>query len=67
LTGEKYKNDIEQDLREGTQAGVTGTPGFFINGSFCQDRSQRKSLHIWLMRNYRGRNKRIFYTLASSK
>lgn len=32
LTGEKYKNEIEQDLHEGMQAGITGTPGFFING-----------------------------------
>jgi protein-disulfide isomerase len=32
LLGEKYKAEIEQDLREGMQAGVNGTPGFFING-----------------------------------
>lgn len=32
LTGGKFKNEIEQDLREGMQAGVNGTPGFFING-----------------------------------
>lgn len=32
LTGEKYKNEIDQDLHEGMQAGITGTPGFFING-----------------------------------
>ena len=32
LTGEKYKTEIDQDLREGMQAGITGTPGFFING-----------------------------------
>src|SRR5260370_434148 len=32
LTAEKYKAEIDQDLREGMQAGVTGTPGFFING-----------------------------------
>jgi len=32
LTGEKYKAEIDQDLREGMQAGVNGTPGFFING-----------------------------------
>lgn len=32
LTGEKYKADIDKDLQEGRKAGVTGTPGFFING-----------------------------------
>jgi len=32
LTTEKYKSEIDQDLREGTQAGITGTPGFAING-----------------------------------
>jgi len=31
LTAEKYKTEIDQDLREGMQAGITGTPGFFIN------------------------------------
>jgi protein-disulfide isomerase len=32
LSNEKYRGDIEKDSREGTQAGITGTPGFFING-----------------------------------
>jgi protein-disulfide isomerase len=32
LTSEKYKADIDKDLQEGKNAGVTGTPGFFING-----------------------------------
>ena len=32
LTSEKYKADIEKDAQEGRKAGVTGTPGFFING-----------------------------------
>jgi len=32
LTNGKYRADVERDLHEGTQAGVTGTPGFFING-----------------------------------
>lgn len=32
LTSEKYKAEIDQDLREGMQAGINGTPGFFING-----------------------------------
>jgi protein-disulfide isomerase len=28
----KYLADVQHDLQEGTQAGVSGTPGFFING-----------------------------------
>jgi protein-disulfide isomerase len=32
LTTGKYRADIEKDSREGTQAGITGTPTFFING-----------------------------------
>lgn len=32
LTSEKYKSDIAKDLEAGTKAGVSGTPGFFING-----------------------------------
>jgi protein-disulfide isomerase len=32
LTSEKYKADIDKDAQEGRKAGVTGTPGFFING-----------------------------------
>jgi protein-disulfide isomerase len=32
LTSEKYKAQIDKDLEEGRKAGVTGTPGFFING-----------------------------------
>ena len=32
ITSEKYKNAIDTDLQEGAEAGVEGTPGFFING-----------------------------------
>lgn len=32
LTNQKYKADIDKDIQEGRKAGVTGTPGFFING-----------------------------------
>jgi protein-disulfide isomerase len=28
----KFKDTVEADLKEGTEAGVTGTPAFFING-----------------------------------
>lgn len=34
LTGGKFKAQVEQDVQEGTNAGVIGTPGFFINGEF---------------------------------
>ncbi len=34
LTSEKYKAQIQQDSQEGMRAGVSGTPGFFINGIF---------------------------------
>ena len=30
----KFKTQIELDLQDGTRAGVSGTPGFFINGVF---------------------------------
>jgi protein-disulfide isomerase len=30
----KFRGPVEEDIRAGTQAGVTGTPGFFINGVF---------------------------------
>jgi protein-disulfide isomerase len=30
----KFKAQVEDDVREGMQAGVSGTPGFFINGIF---------------------------------
>ena len=32
LTSEKYNAAIDKDLQEGRKAGVSGTPGFFING-----------------------------------
>ncbi|PYV01094.1 MAG: hypothetical protein DMG26_14295 [Acidobacteria bacterium] len=32
LTSGKYKADIDKDLDAGRKAGVSGTPGFFING-----------------------------------
>ena len=34
LSGEKYKAQIQQDSQEGMRAGVSGTPGFFVNGIF---------------------------------
>ena len=32
LTSGKYKAEIDKDLEAGRKAGVSGTPGFFING-----------------------------------
>jgi protein-disulfide isomerase len=32
VDGHRYKNQIDQDIKEGNEAGVTGTPAFFING-----------------------------------
>lgn len=32
LDSQKYKNQVETDLRTGASVGVTGTPTFFING-----------------------------------
>jgi protein-disulfide isomerase len=34
LGGEKFKAQIQQDSQDGMRAGVSGTPGFFINGIF---------------------------------
>lgn len=43
LTGEKYKTDIEKDLNEGMGAGITGTPGFLINGIFVSGAQPEES------------------------
>jgi protein-disulfide isomerase len=34
LSGGKYKTQVELDSQDGRRLGVTGTPGFFINGVF---------------------------------
>jgi protein-disulfide isomerase len=34
ITSRKYKAQIEQDEQDGRRAGLSGTPGFFINGVF---------------------------------
>jgi protein-disulfide isomerase len=34
ISSEKYKAQVQQDSQDGMRAGVTGTPGFFINGFF---------------------------------
>ena len=32
LTSGKYRNEVQNDFKEGQEAGVQGTPTFFING-----------------------------------
>lgn len=34
LDNEQFRSEIEADMNDGIEAGVTGTPGFFINGRF---------------------------------
>jgi len=34
ITSEKYKVQIQQDNQDGLRSGVSGTPGFFVNGVF---------------------------------
>ena len=34
LDSGKHSQAVQQDMQEGQQAGVTGTPAFFINGRF---------------------------------
>ena len=32
VDGHKFKSQVDKDLAEGSAAGVSGTPAFFING-----------------------------------
>jgi protein-disulfide isomerase len=34
LESGKYRNAVEKDYQEGLQAGINGTPAFYINGIF---------------------------------
>ena len=43
LTTGKYRTDVEKDLREGTQAGINGTPTFFINGTALSGAQSQES------------------------
>ncbi len=36
LTSGKFDEEIQQDIADGTKYGVSGTPGFFINGWFIK-------------------------------
>jgi len=33
-SGRKYQRDVQRDVQEGADLGITGTPAFFINGRF---------------------------------
>jgi protein-disulfide isomerase len=46
LSSEKYKAQIQQDSQEGMRAGVTGTPGFFINGIFMSGAQAETAFEI---------------------
>jgi len=43
LSNGKYHADVEKDLREGMQAGITGTPAFFINGTAVSGAQSQES------------------------
>jgi protein-disulfide isomerase len=32
VDGHRFKNEVDKDVKEGNEAGVSGTPAFFING-----------------------------------
>ncbi len=34
LSSGKFRADIDKDMAEGSKAGVSGTPAFFVNGRF---------------------------------
>lgn len=34
IDSDRYKTEVQSDTHDGSQAGVTGTPAFFINGRF---------------------------------
>ncbi len=36
LDSEKFKEEIQKDMEDGARYGVTGTPGFFVNGWFIK-------------------------------
>jgi len=43
LAAGKYKTQVEEDRQAGLRAGVTGTPGFFINGNVLSGNQPQES------------------------
>lgn len=43
LSAGKYKTQVEEDRQAGLRAGVTGTPGFFINGTVLSGNQPQES------------------------
>jgi len=48
LSGEKYKAQIEQDRQVGMRAGVSGTPGFIINGELLSGSLPQESFEKFI-------------------
>ena len=48
LSSEKYKAQIEQDLQLGMRAGVSGTPGFIINGELLSGSLPQESFEKFI-------------------
>lgn len=57
IDGGKYKAEVERDLQDGMQAGVSGTPGFFINGVAISG-AQPPAAFIRLIESELDRNRR---------
>ena len=36
LTGDMHKADVDRDIKDGDKAGMSGTPGFYINGRMLE-------------------------------
>ena len=50
LSSGKYKTQIEQDLQLGLRAGLTGTPGFFINGNMLSGNLPQETFDKFIQR-----------------
>ncbi len=43
LTSGRFRSKVEEDIQQGSRAGVSGTPGFFINGVFLNGAQPRSA------------------------